>query len=1100
MSNNSILTHREAIMKYSSYSNIVICGDILCTRPSEQNSNNRWLIDLLSTPILEATGKKPLALSGEGHFFSRTVFFSKTKVLFDSNKIHMDFDISKITPESIEYLRNCFANTAILIGYEISLLTREILHKADIKYIDIWLHPVRFLDDILFGFRSSVSAINSSLKQFDYNSAKIQAEANLIKIQSYRGFNRFEHKIPENSALFVGQTIQDKAILHKGDFLNVLNYPEQFSKLAKKYKKVFYSRHPFIRSGDESILRYLKTFENVESTKYTIYHLLAHPNITRVSTISSSVAQEAKYFGKSIDVWFRPAFENDGNNSYYKVMHSFCFAHFWSKILASITETKDFEIVTFDTGKNKLRDSMSFYWGYKDINKFEHYLKDKNNLPASLEEPAAPVFDAQAHLLEKDKYADLIDKYEIISFDIFDTLLQRDCFSPKDIFRRVAIRMYDTSALIEKFVDLRISAEGLASKAARSNGRSDPTISEIYKRIHTLSEAKSLRAMNYEIEEEEKALHPRPIGKILYNYAHETGKKVVLVSDMYLSKKYITNFLTSNGFTSDDNVFVSVDSGCSKRNGALFKHLIQKNVLKSGHTLHIGDNPNGDVEQALACGLDAAYIPNPSAVLRDSHPFMKAAAAEITLSRNLNVSNTFATLSQQMFENFDVLKEKNVFLSSPSRFGAVALAPLIFGFTSWTFKMARDQNIKHLVFLARDSKLFYDAFNILREPTHKKLQVSYLNTSRRMMRCVFINNVSEAKKIGDGNILNVTLFDWIKKNFDVCISNDDFLSFIHHDSMSPDLVLNNQFDRNYLKQFIEHIWAKIESQVKLERDNLKSYLIDNGLNQEGCALVDIGYAGTTQKAISTLLDTQITGYYVVTSKQANNQFHPQAPMFGYVGNKIKLSTSKLGVAKYRFLYESVLCEASASAKSVHWCNGSWVVSKQENVISSEMKDFIIEAHSSCIEIIEKLKKSSAIDWETMNFSPNAATAVLDNFFKAPSPSDARLMKALSFDDIFGFQGARSFITSDTKISSHAIWREGQKAILPHQNPSKIASQVYGIFGWRKLYTPIVAYFVNHIGGERQRDVYLDNPGVFFSNLEVVKYQKIGRILYPNGGK
>ncbi|MCV4626815.1 hypothetical protein OFC18_32575, partial [Escherichia coli] len=59
---------------------------------------------------------------------------------------HAHFNEHAITDKSVNYLGNFLKNTFV-IGYELSEQTKSILDKINIKYIDIWLHPIRFVDD-----------------------------------------------------------------------------------------------------------------------------------------------------------------------------------------------------------------------------------------------------------------------------------------------------------------------------------------------------------------------------------------------------------------------------------------------------------------------------------------------------------------------------------------------------------------------------------------------------------------------------------------------------------------------------------------------------------------------------------------------------------------------------------------------------------------------------------------------------------------------------------------------------------------------------------------------------------------------------------------
>ena len=68
-----------------------------------------------------------------------------------------------------------------------------------------------------------------------------------------------------------------------------------------------------------------------------------------------------------------------------------------------------------------------------------------------------------------------IKKSDIISFDIFDTLLLRSYLNPNDVFAAIAEK-YDTP----DFYENRINAEPAAMRDLLSTNKDDVTLDEIY--------------------------------------------------------------------------------------------------------------------------------------------------------------------------------------------------------------------------------------------------------------------------------------------------------------------------------------------------------------------------------------------------------------------------------------------------------------------------------------------------------------------------------------------------------------------------------------------------------------------------------------------
>lgn len=76
------------------------------------------------------------------------------------------------------------------MGYELSEQTRKILDKIKVTYIDIWLHPIRYMDDVLFGLKSNNEEINNKLYTFNIPSETYYLYADRLKVQNYRGYRK----------------------------------------------------------------------------------------------------------------------------------------------------------------------------------------------------------------------------------------------------------------------------------------------------------------------------------------------------------------------------------------------------------------------------------------------------------------------------------------------------------------------------------------------------------------------------------------------------------------------------------------------------------------------------------------------------------------------------------------------------------------------------------------------------------------------------------------------------------------------------------------------------------------------------------------------
>lgn len=203
------------------------------------------------------------------------------------------------------------------------------------------------------------------------------------------------------------------------------------------------------------------------------------------------------------------------------------------------------------------------------------------------------LFDA-ASVVEK------LCEYDVISFDVFDTLLKRFVRHPADVFRRIEKTMD-----IPGFAGLRVEAEKAARQYKfRQCGVFEITIEEIYQMMDLYAGYTGVSA-EQEIEMEMCCCYADPVMQKIVRSLHREGKKVIAVSDMYLHKKQILELLFHCGYTDIRDLYVSCDYGVSKSDGKLFP-LVKQEIGKKRKIVHIGDNFYADVYRQK--GLDMGTL------------------------------------------------------------------------------------------------------------------------------------------------------------------------------------------------------------------------------------------------------------------------------------------------------------------------------------------------------------------------------------------------------------------------------------------------------------------------------------------------------------
>lgn len=197
-------------------------------------------------------------------------------------------------------------------------------------------------------------------------------------------------------------------------------------------------------------------------------------------------------------------------------------------------------------------------------------------------------------------------RYKAVSFDIFDTLLERDVARPVDVFLRVGDIVLGAGKG-EGFQKDRIAAES-AARVKAPNG--EVTLDDIYEELiaegYENETAEALKAQ--EVTSELTGCFVKASMKPVYDAALKKGKTVFLVSDMYLPKEVIAGMVERCGYEGYEKLFVSNEYGVSKRSGKLFDDVCREYGLEKKDLVHVGDSIGADLLGARKAGVAALPV------------------------------------------------------------------------------------------------------------------------------------------------------------------------------------------------------------------------------------------------------------------------------------------------------------------------------------------------------------------------------------------------------------------------------------------------------------------------------------------------------------
>lgn len=469
---------------------------------------------------------------------------------------------------------------------------------------------------------------------------------------------------------------------------------------------------------------------------------------------------------------------------------------------------------------------------------------------------------------------------DYVSFDIFDTLIQRPFLEPTDLFELLADKLNEVSSTYIDFKFIRESAERECREnvALHTPSKEEITLEEIYQYIenHYVIDPNLLNALKEkEIDLEYKLCYTRETGKSLYQLAQDAGKRVILCSDMYLPVELISKILEKNGYIGYYKLYLSSDLMLTKHTKNLFKFVLRDlGIQNAGSIIHIGDNWNSDVENPKSLGFQVGHLSKAADMFRSLNPGIYSGELYPQIFQNNNFKvdyqeglksfsdarKVLGIVSNKVFDNPYISFNRNSdFNCDPNMVGYMAMGPHLLGICNWLLTSCIRENVPTVHFVARDGYLLKKAFDLF---NHSDTKSTYIRLSRRALI------LADVERIED-------LYSITKKIAILHCSGEklaEYLSPIIPEEKRGKLeeILSNHniyYARNFknLREFESCMKVFIEELVDMTmlanyKENLKSYF--SSMIQPGDYIFDIGYSGRPEAALSNLLGYPVGSFYI----------------------------------------------------------------------------------------------------------------------------------------------------------------------------------------------------------------------------------------------
>ncbi|MCP3887331.1 MAG: HAD hydrolase-like protein [Desulfobulbaceae bacterium] len=452
---------------------------------------------------------------------------------------------------------------------------------------------------------------------------------------------------------------------------------------------------------------------------------------------------------------------------------------------------------------------------------------------------------------------------DVITFDLFDTLLIRRIHDP-DLVKLPVARYI--AALAEK-AGRTISWQKVQSVRDRIEQRQrgetgqrfedheacypvfmEETLRELFQECY--DGALLQKVTDYELLMENSMLVPRHELVAWLRELSEAGKRVFIISDMYLPATHLEKLVEHGGFLDlVEGVVSSADSFLAKASGKGYQLVADRYGLEPASWLHVGDNAFSDGLRAEEFGIEPLIIHDPREDQRKS-----------IVKRYYNYSDGKpfwrGRLLQQLMapHEGENSKQDPLYVEGYNFFG-----PLIGVFVQQIAELCKTNGITKVFFLSREGwtfKRYWEQAIPQLYPAGGTPEIEYLYVSRMALAGASCAYQGLTKTNADIAFLPAGNRDFT----DVCrifsLDYNKFQSILENYELSIDTCLSHihdGYDPENRKKFEAMLGdsafqQEVRTQTKDSNSALQRYLEDVGFfDHTKVAIVDIGWLGSIQR-------------------------------------------------------------------------------------------------------------------------------------------------------------------------------------------------------------------------------------------------------------
>lgn len=424
---------------------------------------------------------------------------------------------------------------------------------------------------------------------------------------------------------------------------------------------------------------------------------------------------------------------------------------------------------------------------------------------------------------------------DVVSFDLFDTLVMRQTLSSDDVAGYVDCRLREKGIFIEDFCSKRLESEKELSR------NTAPTLIEVYQNMLERTICKTVditaeKLADLEWDTDFGLLVPRKEVCDIFRETANREKRVYIVSDTYYNKSQLAQILEKCGITKYMDILSSSSYKMSKTQGL---YQVLKNREGPKRYLHIGDDIVADIENANKWGVETYRVFSSFDLLDDVGSLGLLEHAD-SLSDRLKIGMFVSKIfnSPFQFENED----RSIEINDAYDVGYVLCAPVISDFVVWFQNHMEKGQFKNIWFSARDGYLIKKMYVHLMQTCHQEDKTVYFLTSRTAAIRAGVKDEKDIRYVDEMKFSGM-LEENLKERFGIDVS-----------STKCGNVLS---DENGLMRYMNVILEN----SRMAYTNYQKYIGKLSIESGDIAFFDFVAKGTTQMFVQRLVDSRLKGFY-----------------------------------------------------------------------------------------------------------------------------------------------------------------------------------------------------------------------------------------------